>query len=136
MKKYYVAGFLFSNDLSKVVLIRKNKPEWQQGLLNGCGGKIELYDESPTYAMIREFKEEAGIEVKNWVEFCKLTGKEFEVYFFKAVGDISKAISMEDEKIEIIDVTNLQNEKTINNLQWLIPLALDTDKVHGQVNYY
>lgn len=136
MKKYYVAGFLFSEDYSHVALIRKLKPAWQNQKLNGIGGKIELYDESPLYAMIREFKEEAGMEVKSWVEFCKLSGKDFEVYFYKATGDLSKVISMEEEKIEIINVTNIQYEETLGNLQWLIPLALDADKIHGQVNYY
>jgi 8-oxo-dGTP pyrophosphatase MutT (NUDIX family) len=86
--------------------------------------------------MIREFKEEAGVEIKTWVEFCKLSGKEFEVYFYKATGDLSQVKTMEEEKVEIIDVSNIQNEETIGNLQWLIPLALDTDKIHGLVNYY
>lgn len=135
MKKYYVAGFLFSEDYSKIVLIRKNKPAWQAGALNGVGGKIELSDDSPLMAMIREFKEETGMEVKSWVEFCKLTGKDFEVYFFKATGDISKVQTMEEEKIETHDTSYVYAEELIQNLHWLIPLALDTDDVHGQVNY-
>ena len=40
MKKY-VAGFMFSSDKSEVLLVEKMSPEWQRGLLNGIGGKIE-----------------------------------------------------------------------------------------------
>lgn len=136
MKKYYVLGFLFSEDKKKVVLIRKNKPEWQKGHLNGVGGKIELLDESPLYAMIREFKEEAGIEIKNWEEFCKLTGNGFEVYCFKAFGDITFVRSMEEEQIEVIFVKELQEYLYLPNLKWLIPLALDIDEIYADIKYF
>ena len=58
-KKTYVAGFLFSPDRSRVLLIRKNRPAWQAGKLNGLGGKIEP-GETPPQAMRREFREEQG----------------------------------------------------------------------------
>lgn len=50
--KNYVVGFLFNNDMTKIVLIHKNRPYWQIGKLNGVGGKIEEY-ESSFNAMIR-----------------------------------------------------------------------------------
>jgi 8-oxo-dGTP diphosphatase len=37
----YVLGFMFSSDHSEVALIRKRKPEWQRGKLNGIGGKCD-----------------------------------------------------------------------------------------------
>jgi 8-oxo-dGTP diphosphatase len=37
----YVLGFLFDPSQKDVVLIKKLKPEWQKGKLNGVGGKIE-----------------------------------------------------------------------------------------------
>ena len=135
MKKYYVAGFLFSEDTSQLVLIRKNKPESQKGLLNGVGGKIELSDESPLHAMIREFKEEAGVEIKTWKEFCKLQSDNFEVYFFKAFGDVTQVKTMEEEQIEVVNVSNLYNEDVLCNLDWLIPMALDKDNIHGIIDY-
>lgn len=55
----YVAGFLFSENLLSVALIRKEKPAWQKGCLNAIGGKIEE-NETPFEAMKREFTEEAG----------------------------------------------------------------------------
>lgn len=61
----YVAGFLFSPSMNSVVLIQKNKPEWQAGKLNGVGGKVEA-GETPEQAMTREFEEEAGAHVEGW----------------------------------------------------------------------
>ena len=37
----YVAGFLVSDDRYYVALIRKKRPAWQEGRLNGIGGHIE-----------------------------------------------------------------------------------------------
>jgi 8-oxo-dGTP pyrophosphatase MutT (NUDIX family) len=59
MIQEYVLGFVFNLDKTKVALMRKTKPEWQRGRLNGIGGKIELGETSIT-AMHREFKEETG----------------------------------------------------------------------------
>lgn len=53
IKRQYVLGFLFNENLTKVVLVRKKRPEWQCGLLNGVGGKIED-GEPPLDAMVRE----------------------------------------------------------------------------------
>lgn len=139
MKKYYVLGFLFSEDKSKVVLIRKQTPAWQQGFLNGVGGKIELIDENiPMLAMIREFKEEAGVEVKSWIEFCRLSATQFEVYCFKAVGDVTQVKTMEEEQIEVHEVCSIINSEqdVMNNLPWLLLLALDSDKIYGEINYF
>lgn len=52
-----VVGFAFDDKLLNVALIKKKKPEWQKGYLNGVGGKVkdgEGYHE----AMTREFEEE------------------------------------------------------------------------------
>lgn len=57
VKHRYVVGFLFSEDESRVLLVLKNRPAWQEGKLNGVGGKIEA-GETPLQAMEREFKEE------------------------------------------------------------------------------
>ena len=60
MVKRYVVGFLLNYDRTQVVLIRKNRPAWQAGHLNGVGGKIEM-GETPIEAMTREFEEETGL---------------------------------------------------------------------------
>lgn len=57
--KHYTVGFYFTEDLSKVLLIRKAKPQWQMGRLNGIGGAFETVDGNiPERCMDREFREE------------------------------------------------------------------------------
>lgn len=64
----YVLGFAF--DDNKVLLIRKTKPKWQAGRLNGVGGKVEAFDKDYLAAMVREFHEETDILTTRdqWVE--------------------------------------------------------------------
>jgi 8-oxo-dGTP diphosphatase len=56
----YVCGFAFSPNHTLVYLIRKKRPTWQAGKLNGIGGKVNI-GESPIQAIVREFKEECGV---------------------------------------------------------------------------
>jgi 8-oxo-dGTP diphosphatase len=57
----YALGFAFNYDRTHVLLVWKNRPRWQNGLLNGIGGKIEA-NEFPFAAMKREFYEETGLD--------------------------------------------------------------------------
>jgi 8-oxo-dGTP diphosphatase len=133
-KKEYVAGFLFSDNHRQVVLIKKNKPEWQRGLLNGVGGKIEE-NETALTAMIREFKEETGLEIKNWVEYVIVLGNEWKVYFFYTDSDnINDVKNMTDETVGIYNVSDLYDLNVIPNLRWLIPMCLDQCHTYAMVN--
>ena len=126
-KIQYVNGFLFSPDLKRIILIRKNRPQFQVGLLNGVGGKIKL-NEEPINAMQREFEEEAGLEIKNWNYFLKLIGDTWEVYFYYAIAENYKlASSKTDEEIEIHYTFNLSQLEVIPNLKWIIPMAMDSN---------
>lgn len=57
----YVLGFAFTPSKGGVLLIRRARPTWQAGKLNGVGGKIEETDWCIEDAMTREFLEETGI---------------------------------------------------------------------------
>jgi 8-oxo-dGTP diphosphatase len=132
VKKQYVIGFLFHPDRGTVALINKNKPEWQAGKLNGIGGKLEER-ETPYLAMVREFEEEAGVEILDWKRFARMQGEEWEVTCFLAfdarVRDIK---SMTDEHVMVISVKLLHLFPHISNLDWLIPLALDQGSSPGE----
>lgn len=87
----YVLGFLFNPYTTRVTMIRKTRPEWQKGKLNGIGGKIK-HDESPMDAMVREFEEETGLKVPadRWTECGNMLDawnsgeRTFTVYIFYA----------------------------------------------------
>ena len=76
-----MSGILFSPDLTKVVLIRKNRPEWQASKLNGVGGKLQD-GETPLRGMQREFLEETGLEHWDWEPLARLEFDEAVVWFF------------------------------------------------------
>lgn len=129
--KQYVLGFMFSHDLKQVALIRKNRPAWQFGHLNGIGGKMEDSDDTPNEAMYREFEEETGLHQQpSWHLFAEYSGHDFHdfvIYIFCQKGDLSKLKTVTDEEIEIVDVDSIRREKSdykvIDNLHWLLPLA-------------
>jgi len=122
--KRYVVGFLF-DDLTNVLLIRKNRPEWQVGYLNGVGGHIE--DESELEAMIREAKEEIGVEIKDWKSLAVVRGDDWIVYFYYAINPqaFDLAFQTTDEPIERICAADVGSYPVISNLIYLIPMALD-----------
>lgn len=121
-KVLYVAGFFFSTDGTRVALIRKTKPAWQNGLLNGIGGKIEDGEEAID-AMRREFREETGVDNEFWRCFATLGGDSWEVKFFAAFGEVDAVRTTTEEEVVIVPTNKL--EGTIPNLKWLVPLALD-----------
>lgn len=130
----YVLGFLFSSDRKHVALIRKNKPDWQKGKLNGIGGKIEPFDKTSLDAMIREFREEADVLVVDWQPFAELSRvgeTDTCVFCFRAFGEVSLR-SATDELVAWQPVNKLDKSACLPNLRWLVPLALDETTIHTE----
>ena len=121
----YTVGFFFDIEThDKVVLIRKKRPEWQRGLLNGVGGKVED-GEDPEDAMIREFQEETSKEFDNWFPmFSESFPDGVTVHYFAGVGDLEGIQTNTDEEIEIHDIDQIKKLDTVECLQWMIPLAI------------
>jgi len=99
----YVIGIIYDTEKSQTLLIRKNRPEWQLGMLNGVGGHIEP-SETPYEAMVRECKEECNLTLYNWLSLGTITDNiEYKVhYFLSEVKDFTKAKPLTDEVIEIL----------------------------------
>lgn len=130
MKKTYVLGFIFSTDLKRVALLRKDRPEWQAGKLNGIGGKLEK-DELPLDGMVRECQEETGLFISedNWNYFAVFDGEHHQVHCFKTIyNTIEDLVCPESENIEYISLDNLHNENLMDNVKYLIPMALSSCK--------
>lgn len=126
MGQKYVVGFAFDENRSFVALIRKNRPKWQEGRLNGIGGKVEN-GETYAEAMVREFEEEAGYQHENWTEAFDLIGPDWHVMVYYADGvPVDDLESKTDEIVEVHPVDDLPSD-TIYNLQWMIPMLLDND---------
>ena len=139
IKQEYVVGFNFvrapePNATTRVVLIRKRRPEWQAGKLNGIGGHVEP-GETPLAAMAREYLEETGERIFDpagrpaWELFLTQEFDEAIVHFFKSENMWTHARTMTDEEICVVALTDDFTEHLVYlpNLCWLLPMALHTD---------
>jgi len=122
----YTVGFLFNKDFRLVCLIRKNRPAWQFGMLNGIGGHIE-FNETPIDCMKREFNEECDYRHQvDWKEFAFLNSQDFIVFCYCAIGFPSLVFAKEDEPIETIMVSTISSRTDlIENVPWLVHCAID-----------
>lgn len=130
----YVLGFAF-DDLHRVALILKDKPEWQKGKWNGIGGKVEG-DELDVEAMVREFREETGVVTtpSMWHYFGKMTGPHFNVEMFKMKDPCIRMVeTIEQERVELHAGHRLPLN-VIDNVPPLVALAGLVD--HPQVILY
>lgn len=150
---------MFSLDLSQVALIRKLRPDWQAGKLNGIGGKVEA-GEFALSAMVREFAEETGMHTlsDDWTQIGVLIGGDnddpnrYHVSVFAAQGDLSELRDVTDEPIFIARCPLLTSPEgwhiqaygdgqewiapVISNITWLIPLARETLAKVGEFKQY
>ncbi len=129
-----VVGFVFDEDFRHVLLIQKQKPDWQRGFFNGIGGKCKE-NEPPRLAMARETYEETGMDIEpaSWTGFLNLhtggkpeTAPDVDVHFFFVSVErciITAAESKTKEQLLIVPRRSIMDYKTVPNLQWIIPLA-------------
>ncbi len=126
----YVVGFAFDT-VGEVYLIRKNRPQWQQGKLNGIGGKIE-FRELSINAMTREIKAETGVLVPQarWKAFCSITwphGDRVDCYTAGLLAG-ERPETMTDEQVVRLDWQALPFKgwaaySVVPSLPYLVPMA-------------
>jgi 8-oxo-dGTP diphosphatase len=117
---------LYSTDHRQVVLMRRTRPAWQAGRVNALGGKI-FPGESVTAAARREVREECGVDVAEWTEVLVWEDAEYRMHAMRGVSDRAReARTLEDQEVFLANVDALP-ANVIDNLRWLVPLALDAD---------
>lgn len=125
-KPSYVLALLFTANRRQVVLIRRTRPVWQAGRVNALGGRL-VDGESPGDAARREVREESGVDVREWAEVLVWDDAEYRMHVMRAVSELAGAArTMEDQEVFLADVESLP-ANVIDNLRWLVPLALDAD---------
>jgi len=152
-KKYYVLGFMFSQNGRDLVVIRKTHPSWLAGKINVPGGHIRNMDLSPFGAMLRglrrempseacarEFGEETGVATHpgQWEHFMSIKApvSNYEIWCYRMFTDKAyevktqnnPASDFDDEEISVIPVAgflHLQKESLADGMQWMVPLAMD-----------
>lgn len=122
----YVLALLYTADRNQVVLMRRTRPAWQAGRVNALGGRI-MAGESSRGAARREVREECGVDVAEWTEVLVWDDAEYVMHAMRAVDDRARdARTMEDQEVFLAAVRALP-DNVIDNLRWLVPLALDAD---------
>lgn len=137
---HYVLGFAFTQNRDRVALIWKMKgPPSVVGKLNGIGGKVEP-DEIPRQAMVREFREETGVEIaeEEWKQFAVLKGQTWKVHCFCAFTDRAKDVrTVETEEVWVINTRTLRDSPHIvANLPVLLSIALDQSGIQLPVRLH
>lgn len=120
-------GFVFTPDLSQVILIEKHRPRWQDGRLNGLGGKVEAREQWRT-GLSREVFEEANVRIPSraWQPVGKISLKNWRVHVYttRYTGSTANLKTKTDEPVAWYSTSNLPKQ-VMDNLNWLIPLAKD-----------
>lgn len=138
---HYVVGIVLSDDLRRIALVRKARPAWQAGRLNGVGGHVEP-NESAVAAMRREFREETGVDIftLDWHYVLTLVAPDGRgkltatVDFFTARtthGDLDAMRNADtSEPVVVLPVEHaIASPDLMPNLRWLIPVAIAGDSV-------
>ena len=105
----------------KILLQNRTKKDWQGYALPG--GHVEQ-GESFIDAVIREMKEETGLEIKNPKLVCvkqfPIENGRYLVLLFKTTEWTGDVISSEEGVMEWIEYGRLSNVKTVNNIDELL----------------
>lgn len=103
-----VVGIITDN--KEILLLKKNNPDWQKGLYNGIGGKVEL-NTTPLETIIKKSEEDLGINISNWRELdSEISSSGIEIVYFLTTlneNEIKKLQSQTDERAELFSINNL-----------------------------
>lgn len=115
----YIAAFAILRDKNKIAMVLRKNTGWMDGYYGLPAGKVE-YDEPFTVGVIREAKEEAGVDIS--LADIKIVhtahrhadnGKEFmdwiDIYFevSKWQGEPHNAEPDKSERLDWLDIDNL-----------------------------
>lgn len=124
-----VVGYIFNPEMDQVILIKKIRPDFMVGKLNGVGGKVEAGEEY-IEAMRRESKEETGLEIEKWQKVCKMVGPDWKmIVYYTVVDNITEARKMEEEEVGVYDVWKLFDCDLMHDVLWIVHLVKDHDKI-------
>lgn len=126
--KQYVLNAIFNPAMTELLIIKKNRPDWQAGKFNLIGGKVEP-KEMFMDAAIRETEEETGIvldpENVKMVGFIKDEPKEHFIVgcFVSITDDIYSFKTKTDESVYLVNMDELRSIPEDNRLENLLSLV-------------
>jgi 8-oxo-dGTP pyrophosphatase MutT (NUDIX family) len=135
--KRFVLTFLFDPTLTKVVMIKKTRPDFMAGLLNAPGGHVEE-GETDAGAAEREFLEETGLEIsrffwKPFLDFTRNDARHLTCYWWVS-HQITKVNSVTDEQVVICDMQSLfsRSDDIVKDTLWILAMAHEAINRHDK----
>jgi len=126
-------GFIFTHDLSFVLLIRKNHPDWQKGLLNGVGGHVKASEFAKgdyKKAWVRKVRQETNlvVPINKVIQIGRIVvlGDRviLPVYAYKLAADgFPETKQMTDEPIDWYAPLSLIHHDCHEDLHFFVPFA-------------
>ncbi len=139
-------GYILSPDADKVLLVHRTARQFddQLGKWNGLGGKMQP-DEDIATCMIREIREESGLEVTamqlrgtvNWTNFGP-KGEDWLGFVFLITGFTGTPFTHSPEgPLSWVDVATLPTLPMWEGDRYFLPLVFDEDPrpFHGYMPY-
>lgn len=123
----YSMGLVFDENKNYVMLLHKTKPDFLVGKWNAPGGKIEE-NESALDCCVREVYEETDVMIDSvkWTHIFHIENipNSYSLDVFSAISDsIFSAKTTTEEKVHIINLTNLDMYHLGPNINWFIEFA-------------
>jgi 8-oxo-dGTP pyrophosphatase MutT (NUDIX family) len=112
-------------DQIQILLILKDRPEWQKGKLNLPGGRMEE-GETPEEAAKRELHEETGLQAWRMQQMGVMKDRQFTIHCLNAIAETHVELKpREGETEEVMWMPfheALADKRLIPNLRVIIPL--------------
>lgn len=124
--KEYVLVFADPGEDKEVLLVLKDRPDWQKGRYNLLGGKVEP-DETANFAAVRELHEESGLNPIEHASYSgTISGLNSLIHVVTVPVDRKQPIQPRIGETELVDWyswTEMEaNPKLMPNLRIAVPL--------------
>lgn len=137
----YVLLLAFSRNADKMLLIRKQYPDYQIDKLNGLGGVMKPA-EAPVEAAVRKFENETGIktEYSMWRHFATILYKEAVLYCVVMRSNVIFQYGSRGEEVILFNVQDVVGRKLadeiMQDLHHLVPMALYDGIRHAKIEAF
>lgn len=119
-------GYVVAPDGKHVALLKKNRPEYLQGLWMGVVGKVDE-GETPLQAVRREVFEESSLDIDEWkfIKVIENPERPCDIHVFFAVHDLTHAKTMTDEEVRVTRLDDLEGMRFANSFLEIKDLLLE-----------
>lgn len=120
---YDVVGLLFSEDLSKVLLIKEYSTLYNDILYNGVRSTVNISEYPLVTLMSNVFKEKTNLSISSWSKFLSITSRDHITSYFYSIDDNVLNV-IPTSNIKVIKLSNICTLSLDPDLLWIYNLCL------------